>query len=749
MSDFTARLGSVFIPATALMQIEVGLDAYIPTVLTGLPDKPDEAPDETAILYWDSQETYAHSFDTLAVRTYTLTHGAMYAPASGAAFPEPFAGQLTAHQPYHLTIAPQDWMRGQVHHFIGARRDAQRPKEFRTALASALAGFDQTGAAAAIVCAADNHVVYWELHTNANAGPSGLIDQLVALSGWSHITTAEPSGFDHGLWDPWRHRHGTGPWRADSTPVRSADRELDRTARAVRNGTGRGAGSALTVTTIGKPVRTIGKRVLRCACFRGGADCNDRTRTIPIADESHDHSTHSTPRSATMTTPEQPTTTTDDQPAFVFGAVPESPERPGERPLIEVAAPALGPLENFTGTFIGNGFNTIFRPQNPATPAGLPTELPDSDNVLELNLTNETLTFGVRIVGSSGGVVKSLGTVPNRGEVQGDISLNAVPYLQTINDITNGPNNPVGIHFEPGLWVIVPTTTDPYEPGISVGPPQQTLTRLASIPHGTTINAQGTFSSVSGPPTVPTAAGGTTPGIPSVSITPFKTGSPSALITFPSQTAATPNTARIPQDLTSFIGPNGITAQQLLDNPNTLLNDVVVAQSTSGASQTIVSTTTISITTNPATPLFGGGADNIAFLLGDPSALTLAHEQQEGLISAPPPGPGPNAQALTMQATFWIETVESQIVVPQSTAGEVQIIEAEPALPGLPAPRFSVTPPVDITQPRPITVTSTQIQYSQVVFLVFGRLGSLTWPHVSVNTLVPLEPIVVPPSAFN
>ena len=56
VSDFTARLGSVFIPATALMQIEVGLDAYIPTVLTGLPDKPDEAPDETAILYWDSQD---------------------------------------------------------------------------------------------------------------------------------------------------------------------------------------------------------------------------------------------------------------------------------------------------------------------------------------------------------------------------------------------------------------------------------------------------------------------------------------------------------------------------------------------------------------------------------------------------------------------------------------------------------------------------------------------------------------------
>jgi len=443
-----------------------------------------------------------------------------------------------------------------------------------------------------------------------------------------------------------------------------------------------------------------------------------------------------------MTTPpEQPTTTTDDQlepdvlrpKGFEFGAV---PTRPGEHLFVGIAPPPLGPLENFTGTFIDNGFNTIFRPQNPATPTfpspPFPPQLQDSDNVLELNLTSETLSFSTSLAGNSVGV-------PNRGEVQGDIFLNGVPYLQVINDITNAPNNPVGIHFEPGLWVIVPTTTDPAEPGLPpgvAGPPQQTLVRMASIPHGTTINAQGTFSSASGPPT-----------IPAVSITPFKTGSPSDLITFPSQTATTGGTARIPQDLTSFIAAGTIT-QQLLDDPNTLLRDVVAKQSGPNTPQTIVSTTTISISTNPATPLFGGGADNIAFLLADPSALTIAHEQQEGLISAPPPGPGPNAQALSMQATFWIETVESKIVVPPLSAGETVIIAAEPPLPGLPAPRFQVKPPINITQPRTITVSSTQIQYSQAVFLVFGRVGSLTWPHVSVNTLVPFDPIVVPASAF-
>jgi hypothetical protein len=62
---------------------------------------------------------------------------------------------------------------------------------------------------------------------------------------------------------------------------------------------------------------------------------------------------------------------------------------------------------------------------------------------------------------------------------------------------------------------------------------------MASIPHGTTIDAQGKFSIASGPPT-----------IPAVDITPFTIKPPNNKVTFPSQTATTQGTARIPQDLT-------------------------------------------------------------------------------------------------------------------------------------------------------------------------------------------------------
>ena len=371
---------------------------------------------------------------------------------------------------------------------------------------------------------------------------------------------------------------------------------------------------------------------------------------------------------------------------FEFGQVSPRPDK-----LLITPLPSLGPLAAFVGTWNGSGFNTIFRPDSPVTPTVLPIPVSGSDNVLELNLTSESLAFS-----------PSLGAVPNRGMVQGDAFLNGVPYLQSITDVTN-PAQHVGIHVEPGLWVIVPPTTDPAE--------GQTLVRMASIPHGTTIEAQGTSTTISGAPT-----------IPPVDITPFFTigGAPNRFI---SQTAAAAGTARIPQDLTSFISAGTIT-QAILDDPNTVLRNHI-------SGQKITATTIISVSTSPAEPLFGGGTDNIAFLLGDNNTPPIR----------------PNAQTLQLTATFWIETVEHTILVPIFTPGHPPLqIKGTPSVPGQPVPIFSVTPPTAIPIPRPITVTFTQIQYSQTVLLNFN---TLTWPHVSVATLVPADAVTVPPSAWS
>src|SRR6266487_316904 len=125
---------------------------------------------------------------------------------------------------------------------------------------------------------------------------------------------------------------------------------------------------------------------------------------------------------------------------FVFGPLP-----PIEEPAaVAAAADPLGPLAGLAGNWTGQGFNVIWRP-HPLQPSG-------QDRFLELNVTSEQLDFG-------------------------PAGLN---YLQQISDANTNTNQ----HFEPGMWITVPNTSDPQEP--------RTVARLASIPHGTTILLQGT-----------------------------------------------------------------------------------------------------------------------------------------------------------------------------------------------------------------------------------------------------------------
>jgi hypothetical protein len=407
------------------------------------------------------------------------------------------------------------------------------------------------------------------------------------------------------------------------------------------------------------------------------------------------------------------------------------PQIPVISPLIPIhpppAAPAqapLGVLTNFTGTFAGSGFNLIFRPNGaapttiifpvPVTPA--PPAVPN-ENVLELNLTQETLSFS-----------NSLGNVPNRGlglDGQQDIELNGVPYVQSINDVTNvnsgkGDGPAAGIHFEPGLWMHVPATTvDPVN--------SESLVRMASIPHGTTINAQTVSPPISfaGPPPFTDFT-----KIPKADPTPFTiAGGPNTKIPFRAQTLSLPDTPRIPQDLTTFNAAGTIT-QDILDNPN-----IVLLNANRG--KNITNTIAFTVSTNPqaldpTSTEVGGGTANITFLEGTAATTTSQ--------------PNANANAFRMDATFWIETVQHEIIVPPFELGQQPLhLQPESPYPGAHVPTFLVHPPHEITAPKTIVVESTQIQYSQMVFLNFA---ALSWPHISVATLVPTTPLPVPPTVW-
>jgi hypothetical protein len=222
---------------------------------------------------------------------------------------------------------------------------------------------------------------------------------------------------------------------------------------------------------------------------------------------------------------------------------PQLPIQLGFKSGQQTPAPPEFPLAQFQGPFAGNGFNLIFRPRPKVDTTPFPKPTPSegvNDNVLELNLTTEQLTFG-----------RTIGKIPNRGlnlNSQGDIFLGGLPYLQTIQDVTNPVTgrgdraNPVDIHFEPGMWLNVPATTSPEN--------KPSVVRMASIPHGTTINAQA-FS----PPKAATALGGQSggPSFATLDTTPFPIGNIATRIAFRAMNTNNTDTPRIPQDLEKHV----------------------------------------------------------------------------------------------------------------------------------------------------------------------------------------------------
>ena len=207
--------------------------------------------------------------------------------------------------------------------------------------------------------------------------------------------------------------------------------------------------------------------------------------------------------------------------------------------------PRAGPIGGLPGTWTGHGFNLIWRPKHGA-----------DDHFLQLNLTTEHLVFNT--IG---------GLVPNRGFAQGDIELTGVRYLQQIADNSGFPPPQGGgaLHIEPGFWLSVPATTAPKEPA--------TVVRMGSIPHGTTIFAQGAAQHIAG-----------APHIPAIDITPFTIGKPQQKVPFPNESTLTHRSALRTSPL-----PAGIT-QRLVTDPNLLLSDRL-------AHQHVLNTTVLSVST--------------------------------------------------------------------------------------------------------------------------------------------------------
>jgi hypothetical protein len=194
-----------------------------------------------------------------------------------------------------------------------------------------------------------------------------------------------------------------------------------------------------------------------------------------------------------------------------------------------------------------------------------------------------------------------------------DINMFGLTYMQQISETSTG----AGLHIEPGIWATVPHTTDPNEP--------PTVVRMASIPHGTVVLAQGVEEVHPGGPQV----------IPDNNILPFFFG----------QNAPGNNQfnsiAQIFTELnlsipTSFRAASPGTTQEMVKNPNSVIQKAL-ADSLQGTN--MKSRTFLHVSTSHNVIKAGGGTANTAFLA----------------VSGNPPGG--NARATQVEATFWIETI--------------------------------------------------------------------------------------------
>jgi hypothetical protein len=396
---------------------------------------------------------------------------------------------------------------------------------------------------------------------------------------------------------------------------------------------------------------------------------------------------------------------------------PSSPVPPRFQQGPITTALQLGPLASLAGSWAGNGFNAIWRPDN-----NQPPENSKIHRFLELNLTNESFDFQI-----------IPGVVPNRGfNTQADLSLYGLHYLQQVSDADPKPSTATGysqtagqaLHIEPGLFVRVP--------GSQATQNKPTIVRMASIPHGVTVLMQGPdpgSTPVKGPPNIPAMVPFTGyPGLqpfaalvppppvppgpnpPGVGIQPIAPDGSEHVV--PEINIGLDTIAPTSQST----GPFPPSFQNFVDDPNSVLRDAIVGQN-------ILGTITLNLTTDTQSstglPTLGVGSgietvSNIPFLgVANPDP-PLPPPANQPAAAATQAGTVPNAFVYSASATFWIEWV---------------------AMPGIPPVATGATPvPASVSAIEPFFPQATflQLQYSQLVILIFNNV---LWPHVTVATM--------------
>jgi hypothetical protein len=406
----------------------------------------------------------------------------------------------------------------------------------------------------------------------------------------------------------------------------------------------------------------------------------------------------------------------------------------------------LGPLAFLNGSWRGPGFNAIWRPHNQKSePVNVATK-----RFLELNLTNDGFDFHI-----------IPGVVPNRGlDPQPDLSLYGLHYLQRVSDADPKPSphvHPHGysqtagqaLHIEPGLFMHVPASSQP-PGGIGETPivNKNAIVRMGSIPHGTTVLMQGpspgnkpkhgkphiphlmpfkdypgavgpglpgtSFPLYPTPPQTPPPPPGPNPpalGIQPLTLVGLQHPVPEVNIELDTLVTAMPTPAGL------STGPYPAHFQGFINDPNSVLREAIEHQDILGHIEIHLTTDTLSADGKPTEGIGSlyETVSNIPFL----GVATRTPPPAPGTSPAPSAfqaAPIPNAFVYSASATFWIEWVR------------------DPGPPPIPLHHGpgDPCPPVSELEPYWEHSTHLQLQYSQLVILIFN---GVLWPHVTVATM--------------
>ncbi|MDI9309299.1 MAG: hypothetical protein QM535_03695 [Limnohabitans sp.] len=203
-------LGSVFVPSCALLQPNVGLRAYLPTLIPQT-NKPNAVPDQTALMFWATPESHDEANETVAVRAYQNLHGDVYdmsrshLPEVPTLFPKKVT-DIQIEQPYFLFKNKADWMLGSVKHLVAARPDTISTGDFTQLIFNWVTQLQTAKIPtidAALVCNGNDYLVVWIHSTNEKMDWTGIVQDFESQLTVQLNTVLQNFEMKTTLWSNW------------------------------------------------------------------------------------------------------------------------------------------------------------------------------------------------------------------------------------------------------------------------------------------------------------------------------------------------------------------------------------------------------------------------------------------------------------------------------------------------------------------------------------------------------------------